>query len=86
MNNEQLRVSHNPPQYWEKKHGRTKNLTGTVVNNFEVTGYVGNDWRTSEYARFKHLPCGATGTVLTGEAVRILGKRKCSTCKKAGRE
>jgi hypothetical protein len=79
----QLQISHKPPQYWEKKHGRTANLTGTVVNNFEITGYVGSDWKTSQCVRFKHIPCGSTGTVLAREAKFRLGKRKCATCKKA---
>lgn len=83
---EQLRVSHNPPEFWEKKHGRTANMTGVVVNNFEITGYVGDNWRTSLYAKFKHIPCGTEGSVLAREAKCRLENRKCSTCKKAGRQ
>lgn len=79
------RENHTPAEFWTKRRARTTNLTGVVVNEFEVTGYVGNDWRTSQYAKFKHRPCGAEGTVLAGEARFRLGKRKCK-CRKAGKQ
>lgn len=81
----ELRISHKPPEFWSKCHGRKTDLTGAVVNEFEITGYVGHDWRTSQYAKFRHLPCGAEGTVLAGEARFRLGKRKCQ-CRKAGKQ
>lgn len=78
----ELHVNHKRQAPWAKYNARTTNLTGVVVNEFEITGYVGIHWETSMYATFKHVPCGATGTVLVREAKFRLGQRKCK-CGKA---
>lgn len=82
----QPNVTHKRQAPWAKYNARKTNLTGVVVNDFEITGYVGDNWRTSLYAKFKHIPCGTEGSVLAREAKYRLENRKCSTCKKAGRQ
>jgi hypothetical protein len=66
-----------PTELWCKRNFRKRDRTGDEIGMFVVTGYVGNNWRTSEYARFRCKKCGVTGTWMA-KRLDALKRRTCA--------